>query len=334
MKKTFNKALFLGAISLLSSNLLADETICYKNGLDLPSQIETSKLDGGICEGKLTLNDMKKSGWDILDIQVTTSQNKLSYSYYFYKNTNQSLSNTPKTYANSLNYSKKEFSIKPIGAKVVNLKDNQSTIEIGNLTVGQSGIVVHIYDNDKRLIVANAKVISSTPTSSVVEYFPFDDLKQDAIPTTKRVVTNNDVIVLNYMYNQSLLIAPDYDSFQAVRSDFKQNNFIHSDIFGTKLKVNNQPFPTKEDIQKFAIEQNLGTIFFVLDSKVYILDTKTFAILDVYSFPVNIKEKQMPFYTRVEEIKGPLIDFSSIPFFSDKEDLGYDDYYKQILGLK
>ena len=59
MKKTFNKALFLGAISLLSSNLLADETICYKNGLDLPSQIETSKLDGGICEGKLTLNDMK-----------------------------------------------------------------------------------------------------------------------------------------------------------------------------------------------------------------------------------------------------------------------------------
>lgn len=333
MKKMFNKALFIGAISLLSSNLLADETICYKNGLDLPSQIETSKLDGGVCEGKLTLNDMKKDGWDILDIQVTTSNNKLSYSYYFYKNTKEGLANAPKTYTNSLNYAKKEFSIRPIGAKVTNLKDNQSTIDVGNLIVGQAGIVVHIYDNDKRLIVANAKVVSSDNNSSVVEYFSFDDLKQDAIPTTKRVVENNDVIVLNYMYNQSLLIAPDYDSFQAVRSDFRQNNFIHPDIFGTKLKVNNEPFPTKEDIQKFAIEQNLGTIFFVIDSKVYILDTKTFAILDVYDFPVITKEKQMPFYTRVEEIKGPLFDFSSIPFLSSEKDLGYDDYYKQVLGL-
>jgi hypothetical protein len=47
-------------------------------------------------------------------------------------------------------------------------------------TCGQTGIVVHIYDNDKRLIVSNAKVISSNEKSSVVEFFKFDDLKQDA----------------------------------------------------------------------------------------------------------------------------------------------------------
>jgi len=133
------------------------------------------------------------------------------------------------------------------------------------------------------------------------------------------------------MYNSSLLIAPSLDSFQAVRSNFKSNNFIHSDIFAAKLKVTNTPFPTKEDIQKFAIEQNLGTIFFVLNNKVYVVDTKTFTILAKYNFAYENKEYQMPFYTRVEEIEGSIFDFS---FFSSNEDLTYDEYYEKVLGLK
>jgi hypothetical protein len=329
MGKIF-KVLFLGAFILVNS-LLADETICYKNDLDLPSQIEISKLDGGVCDGKLTVNDMKKDGWEILDIKVTTIQNKLNYSYYFYKNAVKSADG--KNYASNLNPAQKEFSVRPIGAKVVDLKDNQSTINIGNLTIGQAGIVVHIYDNDKRLIVANAKVVSSNDNSSVVEFFPFEDLKQDAIPTTRRVLENDDVIVLGYMYDKSLLVTPNYDSFQAVRSDFRQNNFMHSDIFASQLKIHNIPFPTKEDFQKFAIEQNLGTIFFLVDNKVYIVDSKTFAILNVYSFYFTVQDKQMPLYTRVENIEGPALDFS-IPFLSkNKNNLDYDEYYKDLLGV-
>ena len=114
----------------------------------------------------------------------------------------------------------------------------------------------HLSDNDKRLIISNAKVISSTANSSVVEFFKFDDLKQDALPTSKREISVGDVLVLNYMYNSSLLIAPTLDSFQAARGGFKLNNFIHSDIFAAKLKINNQPYPTKEDFQEFAIDGN------------------------------------------------------------------------------
>ena len=132
------------------------------------------------------------------------------------------------------------------------------------------------------------------------------------------------------MYNSSLLIAPILDSFQAAIGGFKLNNFIHSDIFAAKLKINNQPYPTKEDFQEFAIEQNLGTIFFVLDNKVFIVDTKTFAILESYALNYNNNEIQMPFYTRVEEIESSILDFS---FFSDKKSLSYDEYYKRILGL-
>jgi len=327
MTKIFNKLLLLSATCLLSNNLFAQETVCFKNDVEKPSTIETIALDGGVCKGKISLNEMKENGWDVLDIKIVPSQNKFNYTYYFIKNeTQNSLGN--KVVNND--YSKKNFSIKPIGMKIENIQDNKSTINVGNLIVGQSGIVVHIYDNDKRLIVSNAKVISSNSNTSVVEFFKFDDLKQDALPTSKREVEIGDVLVLNYMYNSSLLITPTQDSFQSVRDNFKLNNFIHSDIFAAKLKVNNKPYPTKEDFQSFAIEQNLGTIFFALNNKVYIVDTKTFTILDSYSFAYENSEIKMPFYTRVEEIEESILDFS---FFSDKKELNYDEYYKRILGL-
>lgn len=335
MKKMFNKVLFLSAAVLLSNNLLAQETICFKNGLEKPSLIETTPLDGEVCKGIQTLEDMKNSGWQVLDIKLQPVGNKFNYSYYFYKDDNKKSSVTSQKNVNQqLSLSKGEFSIKPIGAKVTNINNNKSNIDIGNLIVGQSGIVVHIYDNDKRLIVSNAKVISSNENSSVVEFFPFNDLTQDAIPTSNRSVTENDILILNYMYNSSLLIAPTLDSFQAVRENFKLNNFMHSDIFAAKLKVENKPYPTKEDIQKFAIEQNLGTIFFVLDNKVYVLDTKTFTILESYAFTYESAEKQMPFYTRVEDIEESIFNSSFFDFFSEDKKSNYDEYYKRILGLK
>lgn len=339
MTKIFNKLLLVGVSTCLLSNLaFAQDTTCYKNGVEKPSLIEDITLDGGICNGKFSLNQMKNNGWDVLDIKINSSQNKFNYTYYFTKNTNsnQKANNVllktsitePTTATN------KEFSIKPMGLKIGNIENNKSVIPMGNLIIGQTGIVVHIFDNDKRLIVSNAKVISSDLNSSVVEFFEFKDLTQDAIPTSNRVVTTNDILILNYMYNSSLLITPTLDSFQSVRENFKLNNFVHSDIFAAKLKVDHKPYPTKEDIQNFAIEQNLGTIFMVIENKVYIIDSKTFTILESYAINYENAEAIMPFYTRVEEIEESIFNLSFFDFFSGEKNLSYNEYYKRILGIK
>ena len=339
MTKIFNKLLLVGVSTCLLSNLaFAQDTTCYKNGVEKPSLIEDITLDGGICNGKFSLNQMKNNGWDVLDIKINSSQNKFNYTYYFTKNTNsnQKANNVllktsitePTTATN------KEFSVKPMGLKLGNIENNKSVIPMGNLIIGQTGIVVHIFDNDKRLIVSNAKVISSDLNSSVVEFFEFKDLTQDAIPTSNRVVTTNDILILNYMYNSSLLITPTLDSFQSVRENFKLNNFVHSDIFAAKLKVDHKPYPTKEDIQNFAIEQNLGTIFMVIENKVYIIDSKTFTILESYAINYENAEAIMPFYTRVEEIEESIFNLSFFDFFSGEKNLSYNEYYKRILGIK
>ena len=340
MTKIFNKLLLVGVSTCLLSNLaFAQETTCYKNGVEKPSLIEDVTLDGGICGGKLSLNQMKNDGWDILDIKITTSQNKFNYTYYFTKNENIKSTNNVllKTSINDdeiKTTSNGEFSVKPLGIKIDNINSNKSTINTGNLIVGQTGVVVHIFDNDKKLIVSNAKVISSNSNSSVVEFFKFEDLKQNAVPTSKREVVNNDMLILNYMYNSSLLITPTLDAFQTVRDNFKLNNFVHSDIFAARLKVDHNPYPTKEDIQNFAIEQNLGTIFMVIENRVYVIDTKTFTILANYSVSYEKNGSTMPFYTRIENIEETIFSWSYFDFFSGKGSMSYNDYYKRILGIK
>ena len=339
MTKIFNKLLLVGVSTCLLSNLaFAQETTCYKNGVEKPSLIEDVTLDGGICNGKLSLNDMKNSGWDVLDIKINSSQNKFNYTYFFTKNNAGQKVNNNTVLKTSISepviQNNKEFSIKPTGLKLGKIEDNKSVIPMGNLIIGQTGIVIHIFDNDKRLIVSNAKVISSDSNSSVVEFFAFNDLKQDAVPTSNRVPVTNDILILNYMYNSSLLITPTLDAFQSVRDNFKLNNFVHSDIFAAKLKVDHNPYPTKEDIQKFAIEQNLGTIFMVIENKVFVIDAKTFTILASYAINYENATATMPFYTRVEEIEESIFNLSYFDFFSGNKNLSYNDYYKRILGVK
>ena len=327
-----NKLLLISITILLSITVAnAKTTVCFKKDWNSPSTIETAPLDGGECEGKYSLTQMKEMGWNVLDIQIDSEQNNLSYQYLL---TNDRVSDTKQVQEVQIQENtntQKQLSFKAIGVKIENLQNNQTTINVGNLIIGQSGVVIHIYDNDKRLIVANAEVIESNESTSVIKFSKFNDLVQEAIPTSNRTVEKNDILVLNYLYTASLLIAPDLDTFQTIRSNFKYNNFLHSDIFATKLKQDNMPYLTKKYLQKYAISQNLGTIFIVVNQNIYVLDTKTLKILTSYKISYDSKKTEMPFYTRVTDIETSNLD---IEIFSDRKDVSYDEYYTRMLGLK
>lgn len=360
MNKFLNKVFLISASVLVASSVsYAKNTVCYKNNWNTPSTIEMTPFDGGECKGKYSIKDMEEMGWNILDIKVDSSQNNLNYKYLL---TTDEIKTNDNSNQVKKNKTTKKLSFQAFGVKIDNLENNKTTINIGNLIVGQSGVVIHLHKNNKRLIVANAKVVSSTKTSSVVEFTKFDDLKQDALPTSKRTVEKGDVLALNYLYNSSLLIAPNQETFQSVRANFKYNNFVHSDIFAVTLKDKELPLPNKKTIQDFAINQNLGTIFIVVNNKVNVLDTKTFTLLTSYNIDYNTNESQLPFYTRIEKIEESALsaltnfsisDFSLKGFKEDyikirdlipgksevsnsdstNNELNYENYYKRILGL-
>lgn len=63
--------------------------MCYKENVKLITGIENIKLDGGLCQGKTSLNEMKNDGWKVEDIKMSTSDNRTSFTYIFKKNEKQ-----------------------------------------------------------------------------------------------------------------------------------------------------------------------------------------------------------------------------------------------------
>lgn len=60
-------------ILLLGTSLFADITMCFKENHPSLTTIEDVPLNGGACEGKYSINDMKKKGWVIEDIKINGS---------------------------------------------------------------------------------------------------------------------------------------------------------------------------------------------------------------------------------------------------------------------
>ena len=350
------KLLLLGATILVANSLNAKTTICYKKGWETPSSIETTKLDGGECKSEKSLKDMQRAGWYIKDIDIKSADKGLDYSYIL-SDIDPVVIDKELTSTNDLS---KEVDMQIQISKLANVTSETATISIGNLKIGQSGIIQHKYKNGNDIIISSAYVVSSNANSSVVKFIPFLDLSQNAIPTSNRVVANDDIFTLNYMYDQSLLIAPNIDTFRTVRSKFTYNNFVHSDIFGAYLKSEYKPLPSRKMIQEFALSQNMGTIFIVIKSDMYVIDSRTFTVLNKQRISNISSKTQMPFYTRVENIESNLftsdiwswLNFSFITDFLDDKrteeevlygdlaqnkskgnQIDYNNYYVNILGL-
>lgn len=358
--KLLTKTIFtLFATTILSQGLSAKTTICYKKDWNSPATIETTKLDGGECKGKVSYKDMTSQGWFLKDMRIEKGEDGLNYIYVL---TDEKLVNVDN--AKFMENEKTKLDYRAIAARIADVTEDTAKIDIGNLRVGQSAIIQHRYSNNHTLIVSNAYVTDSNETSSTIKFIPFLDLKQNALPTSNRKPANGDIAIVNYLYDVSLIIAPSQDAFTATRQKFVDNNFIHSDLFAAYLKSEGKPLPSKRVIQDYAASQNVGTLFFVIDGTVYIVDAKTFAILEKDLVSYNyLEDKKMPFYTRVDKIEKNIIDsvldFGNL-FTYVKEILGednrteeqilledqiasgylkidaeiYNNYYKTLLGIK
>ena len=75
------KAILSTILLLGSTSLLADTTMCFKENHKSMSTIENTPLDGGICAGKYTVNDMKTKGWNVDDIKISQNTTGMNFIY-------------------------------------------------------------------------------------------------------------------------------------------------------------------------------------------------------------------------------------------------------------
>ena len=202
-------------------------------------------------------------------------------------------------------------------------------IDKGRLIVGQSGVVKHHFNFEKSSILAYGFVISSNEQNSTVSLQDREVLPQDALPKTNLKPTKNDKFVLNHLYNASLMIVPNFSAKQKVKELYSKHFFLNSDIFAAYLKIEETPVPTKEIIQKFALQNELGTIVIFSQNKIYLVDSISFKIIKVDDVKVDDNKTMSPFLTNVQNIKKGVLDFTSLEDIKD-----YHKYYNNLLGIK
>jgi hypothetical protein len=221
------------------------------------------------------------------------------------------------------------FATKNLQMQIVKIFDvtaKTAKINISDLTVGQSGIILKEIDNNS-IILSQAFVKKSNKTGSIIEFIDNKVLFQDAIVTSNLKPSNNDKFILNHLYNTSLLIVPNQKAKEAVKELYQNQNFLDEDFFAAHLKLKNTPIPTKKIITTFAQSQQIGTIFIVVKNNLYIIDSLTFKVINTHPIKNDDRTTIVPFLTKINDIKMTIFNFGA----NEIED--YNLYYLKLLGI-
>jgi cytochrome c553 len=89
------KAILSSILLLSSASLFADTTMCFKENHKSMATIESTPLDGGICAGKFSVNDMKAKGWNVDDIKISQSATGMNFIYILKTPNSSTPSTTP-----------------------------------------------------------------------------------------------------------------------------------------------------------------------------------------------------------------------------------------------
>jgi len=313
---------YLVLLSLLITSLVAEKTLCYKNNVDNFIQNKNATLEGGKCQKLFSANDMVNNGWTIDDYKVVKKEGNFNHIYVFSRKTNLDRLFEQGFVAQNVKLKPREF--KKNELVIYDVTDSTAKVKVGNLRIGQSGIIVNDISGNYT-IITQGTVIKTEKEYSVIEFVDSKLLKQDAIPTLKVKPTNSDLFVLNHLYESSLLIVPNIKSKKVIKKNFPNQNFLSEDFFASYLKVNDNPVPSKQDIIEFCSLQEVGTIFIVIKNKLYIIDALSFKTIDEIDVPINDFNTQLPFLTRITEIETGLFDFGATSIGN------YNEFYLSLI---
>lgn len=329
------------SLVVLLTSLLSQTTLCYKKDSASTVINKNEKLQGQLCQDTYSLNDMKSFGWALKESKTVKKPNGYDHIYVL-QNTNEI----------KIKLDKPDIDFNLQNIKIYDVTASEAKVDMPNLKEGQSGIIVHDYENDDSIILSYATVINSNDKFSTIKILNQKPLLQDAIPNTNLKPTSSDNFVLNHLYKTSLLIVPNLESKRYVKLKFNTQNFLNEDFFASHLKLNETPLPSKNDIQEFCKNNQIGTVFVVVDQTIYVIDAISFKILHSEKTTINDDSSKLPFFTKIQKIDksffSSTFDFFDFDIdlnpFNDDEDESiektiplpskdYNSYYSAMIGV-
>ncbi len=200
-------------------------------------------------------------------------------------------------------------------------------IDSPSIVTGSSGVVMHRFDNIQSSIIARAVVTQKGGGFAKVRFEVFDALEQKALPLPGILPKSGDELVLNYLYDRSLIVAPNKEIYSEVVGAFKGVTFIHPDIVGSYLSYEYKPNPSRDDFRKMCNQSAAGLIFIAMNNEAVFADCQSFEPLKRFQSGA-VKYYQLPFYTRVKDIDTVFWKWGS------EQISDFDRHYKALLKEK
>lgn len=192
------------------------------------------------------------------------------------------------------------------------------------IMVGSSGVVIRSFANGLKSIIARAVVDSKADGYANIHFEVYSALKQKSLPLPNFTPQSGDEIVLNYLYDRSLIIAPNAEVYNQIVEAFPNISFVHPDLVGAQLSVDYKPNPSQDDFRKACALNVAGLIFIALDNEAMFVDCGSFKPLKRFKSG-QIANYHLPFYTRVRDI-------DTVFWNLDAEYINnYDKYYRFLI---
>lgn len=211
-----------------------------------------------------------------------------------------------------------ESSVERLDGNFIFIKDEPSIV------IGAGAIVVKQIKNASS-IISRASVVGRQQGLLKLELKEFTMLEQKALPTLDVKVEVGDAVLVNFLYDRALLIAPDEASYKQVQQDLSEVYFMHPDILGAFMVREFKLSPKRKDFALFCSNNALGIVGFVLKNKVKFVDCQDFTTLFEKPLQSALPAKpQTPFYSNITAYRKNVFNVS------ERRIKDYYDYYERI----
>ena len=184
---------------------------------------------------------------------------------------------------------------------------------------------MHYFDKEHSTIVARAELIEKDK----IAFRVFDALKQPNLPTPNIAPRAGDKVILNYLYDRGLIIAPNFKTYENIVKKHPKIEWMHPDLFAAELSKSNNPAPTKEDFKNFCNRYAVGILYFAIKNRGYFVDCYSLKSVESENITVDRTKIKLPFYSRLKEIES-----GWFSFYGASEIKDYDNYYTNLLELR
>ncbi len=213
------------------------------------------------------------------------------------------------------------FSLALFAAKITSVEGSYATITPTDARVGSSGIVVHRFDEEHSTIVARAILTDKDR----IKFEVFDALAQPNLPKPKILPQKGDEVIIPYLYDRGVIIAPNYETYKKIEERFYDTRWLHPDLFAVELSKARHKTPNREDFKNFCNKYAAAKVVIALRDEAAVVDCYSFKKVDKFPIKIESNNTKFPFYMRIKEIEGGIFSL----FSNDEED--YFNYYKKLL---